>query len=45
MIPLIHGIFMKVKLLETESRKVVTGDWGVEGREQIVKGYTLVAIR
>ena len=39
------NLFMKVKLLETESRKVVTGDWGVEGREQIVKGYTLVAIR
>ena len=37
--------FMKVKLLETESRKVVIGDWRVEGREQIVKGYTLAAIK
>lgn len=36
---------MKVKLLETESRKVVIGDWRVEGREQIVKGYTLAAIK
>ena len=36
----------KVKLIETESRKVVARGWGIRGNwERLVKGYKLSVIR
>ena len=49
MVSLLCGIynFLKVKFRETESGKVIAGDWGGGGRnrDMLVKGHKLSGIR